>query len=381
MTRQRYQQGTIRFRAGRVYGEWRTEADTSGNRQRKGVTLGARDDYPSSKALARRKALEQLRPHIEAYYAGLSSLAIKGSMTVSAFVRDVFLPTYEPGWTLNTRAGLKSALKNHILAQLGTQPMNSILKAHVVQRINDMRAAGYAKRTIRIVKWLLTAIFEEAVDNEVIVTTPMRRMKRLLKGMSDGEETRPFSEDEVRRIFASTEGRNHVWWRTMLLCGLRPGEAAALRRNDVGMSLRIDEAYERRQFGPPKNKKVRSVPLSPALRAELQAWLENVPADAKALLFTQNGRPLNERDRRDLVQLPTREATGIVDLTLKMARATFATLLRTDPKDVQEMLGHSDVETTMRHYRKPIPERQAKAVDELERRLRPVLKIVAGGRK
>jgi integrase len=71
-------------------------------------------------------------------------------------------------------------------------------------------------------------------------------------------------------------------WRIMILCGLRPGETVALRRNDVGTMLRVDEAFECRQFGPPKNRKSRLIPLPPDLRKELDRWMKDVPPGGDA---------------------------------------------------------------------------------------------------
>jgi integrase len=69
--------------------------------------------------------------------------------------------------------------------------------------------------------------------------------------------------------------------------------------------------------------------------------------------------------------------TGIGDLPMRQGRTTFATLIEGDTKDTSEMLGHSDVEMTNKHYKKAVPPRQLLAVTNLERKLgRPALKIV-----
>jgi len=371
--RQRYQRGTIRLRHGKVYGEWRGELK-DGKRAHLSVLLG-QQTKGKSKAAWR----DDLRQHIEKYYRSLAAPAVDSSITVAAFVERVFLPAYEARWAKTTARALRSALKHHVLAPLGARPLCSILKADVVALLNDMRAAGYAKRSIRIVKWLLTAIFEEAIDNDLVAKTPVRRIR--LTNIPDGAETRPLTEDEVRRIYASTEGAVRLIWRLMIGCGLRPGELAALRRDDVGDVLRIDEAYELGEFGKTKTRTVRYVPLSTSLRAELAAWMKGGGASGAVLFSREDGRPMTVAYMRDQVQNATREAAGIPDLTLRQARCTFGTLLAGDVKDVQELLGHKGVEMTMKHYKKAINARQVETVEELDRRLtRPALKIVGGKR-
>lgn len=380
--RTRYQQGAIRFRDHKVIGEWRGEPAAPGaKRPHLSITLGARSKYPDSKALARRKALEDLQPHIQAYYRSLSGPQVTPSMTVGDFVEQVYLPAHRPGWAPNTLQSLTSQLNQHILKPLGSMQLTAIGKANIVERINELRAAGYSKRTIRIVKWMLGSIFEEAIDNDLVQRTPVRRLQ--LRGLPDGEETRPLTEDEVRLLMSATAGRDRLIWSIMLLCGLRVGEVCALRRNDVGPQLRVDQSYGR-GFKAPKNNRTRWQPIPPGLRADLEAWLrEQVGPEAQALLFTRpDGAPISEPWLYDHVLRPTKAATGIEDLQLRAARTTYATLLQGDVADVQELMGHADPEMTLKHYRKGIPERQVHAVEALEHRLtaRPRLKVVGGKR-
>jgi integrase len=156
----------------------------------------------------------------------------------------------------------------------------------------------------------------------------------------------------------------------------------ALRRNDVdGGRLRVDEAYERGTYKTTKTGKVRYVPLPESLQAELAAWLKGRPAGAKVPVFARkSSEPLTVADLRDLVQTPTRALTGITDLTLRRARTTFGTLLQGDVADTQAMMGHASPETTLKYYKRPIPEREAVAVEELDARLtrRPKLTVIQG---
>jgi integrase len=55
-----------------------------------------------------------------------------------------------------------------------------------------------------------------------------------------------------------------------------------------------------------------------------------------------------------------------------MCRTTFATLFEGDLRDAQEILGHHSEAFTLRVYRKPIAERQRRAVEDLDARLKVV---------
>ena len=382
MTKSRYQRGSIRVKSGTVYGEWRGEPK-DGKRPHLSVQLGRTDELNArGRKLTKNEWRDKLRPHIERYYETLRAPAeVNAGMTVADFVREVYLPAHEPGWAKTSKAALGSNLKVQILQPLGKLQLSAIQKNVIVQRINEMRASGKTKSTIKTTKWLLHSIFEEALDNDLLEKTPVRRIR--LTNIPDCEETRPLTEDEVRRLFATTVGLPRLAWRIMIACGLRPGEMAALRRNDVGEALRVDEALELGEFGPTKTRIIRFVPIPESLRAELDARLREIEPGAKALLFAMpSGEPMTKDFMYEHIQKAARQAAGIPDLKLRMARTTFATLLVGDIKDLQGLMGHANPEMTLKHYRKVISSRQAAAVEELDERLtRPALKVISGGRK
>ena len=382
MTKSRYQRGSIRVKSGTVYGEWRGEPK-DGKRPHLSVQLGQADDLNArGRKLTKNEWRDLLRPHIERYYETLRAPAeVNVGMTVADFIAQVYLPAHEPGWAKTSKAALCSNLRVQVLNPLGKLALSAVQKNTIVQRLNEMRAQGKTKSTIKTTKWLLHSIFEEAIDNDLMDKTPVRRIR--LTNIPDCEETRPLTEDEVRRLFASTEGLARLAWRTMIGCGLRPGEVAALRRNDVGETLRVDEALELGEFGPTKTRKVRFVPIPATLRAELEARLREIAPGAKALVFTlPSGEPMTRDFMYQHIQQAARAAAGIPDLKLRMARTTFATLLSGDIKDLQGLMGHANPEMTLKHYKKAINSRQAAAVEELDERLtRPALKVISGGRK
>jgi len=133
--------------------------------------------------------------------------------------------------------------------------------------------------------------------------------------------------------------------------------------------LLIDESALRGQASTTKNKKIRRVPLPPTLYEEIKAWADEAPGQ---LLFPNSAGRMDRRASIAMCKLVKAvcTATGISDLTPRMCRTTFATLFRSDPRDLQDILGHSTVNLTMEVYRKPITSRQRAAVGELEARLR-----------
>lgn len=182
-------------------------------------------------------------------------------------------------------------------------------------------------------------------------------------------ETRSLTEAEVRRLLSATDGRDRLWWRLLLLTGIRISELLALDKSDISADgLVISKSSLYGKAADTKNKKTRTAPLPPQLREALGAWAATT---AGTILFPTPTGKMNCRQSDHLKEFVKRgrTASGIPDLTPPMCRTTFATLWRGDPRDVQGILGHHDLKLTMDVYKKPVMDRQQATVKELEARL------------
>lgn len=371
------QDGSVRLKNGRYYGSFRGLPDATGKRKRESVALGPKSEFPT-----KAKAKEKLREEIAEYYQRAAGRLVTPEMSLRQFAEGAYWEAHETDWSANSRRNLRCVLEKHILKPMGDKPLSGIVKADVVQRITEMRLAGYGKQTLKLTKWLLHSIFEEAIDNDLLSKNPTRKYR--LKNIPDPAETKPLTEDEVRKVYAVLTGRERLMWRLMLACGLRPGEMLALRRNDFsGDTLRVDEAWECMEFKPPKNGKTRYAPIPASLKREVDAYLSTIEKRAGALLFAGKlGHPPSSGSFSKYIVAKAKEATGIKDLMPRRCRATFATMIEGDIKDIQDLLGHSDVAITMKHYKKAIPERQREASEALDRALtEPRLAVVSKGGK
>ena len=172
--------------------------------------------------------------------------------------------------------------------------------------------------------------------------------------------------------------------------GLRVGEACGLSWEDINMerriltvrkSLRYNGATHRMELSTPKNGKARTVLFGEKLHNILQnAGRTGFPLQNYCTLLTENGRqhyvvttqpadsgqmqPVNFVCRQkdgtmvspDLVEKTCRraaQAAGIPAFHFHLLRHTYTTnLLRggASPRDVQELLGHAELATTMNVY-------------------------------
>jgi integrase/recombinase XerC len=168
---------------------------------------------------------------------------------------------------------------------------------------------------------------------------------------------RPVTEDQAAGMIAEPgldpdredwEAARDAAVLTLLYgCGLRISEGLSLRRSDapLGDLLRITG----------KGSKTRMVPVLPAVREAVDAYLAEVPfvLEADGALFrAKRGGPLSPRHVQAMVQL-LRGRLGLpASATPHALRHSFATHLLgagADLRSIQELLGHASLSTTQRY--------------------------------
>jgi integrase/recombinase XerC len=168
---------------------------------------------------------------------------------------------------------------------------------------------------------------------------------------------RPVTEDQARGLIAEPAmdpdredwevARDEAVLTLLYGCGLRISEGLSLKRSDapLGDSLRI--------VG--KGSKTRIVPVLPAVREAVDAYLAAVPfvlSPGEPLFRAKRGGPLSPRHVQATVQ-GLRGRLGLpASATPHALRHSFATHLLgagADLRSIQELLGHASLSTTQRY--------------------------------
>jgi len=157
-----------------------------------------------------------------------------------------------PGTRILFRKTVGSVFKQAVLPVLGDRELESLTREPLQACLNYMtempvgkegRRRGYSKSAIQKAQRNMHAMFEFAIDENLIERNPARKLE-LPRAIRKPCE-RFFTLDEVRRFMAAAEGRERIILRLLMVCGLRPAEVFALRRDDIGAGiLRIDEAVK-----------------------------------------------------------------------------------------------------------------------------------------
>ena len=223
------------------------------------------------------------------------------------------------------------------------------------------RRSGEHPLSPRSVSQALSAIraFHRWLDRRLDIPNPaiaLVRGPRLPAGLP-----RPVSEDQARRLIADAArgddgpAEREAWAAvrdeallTLLWgCGLRISEALSLTRADapLAQTLRITG----------KGGKTRMVPVLPAVRAAVDAYVAVLPRDLapqEPLFRAVLGGAYSPRHAQALMQ-QLRGRLGLPDSATPHAlRHAFATHLLgagADLRSIQELLGHASLSTTQKY--------------------------------
>lgn len=272
----------------------------------------------------------------ERWLAELSAVGGRATKTINAYRADLqgffgFLQTYEG-----------AALGTGEISRLSTRTMRAWM-AH--ERGRGLSARSLARALSAVKSFVAWHAEKDGFDPTAVLSTRSPKFQKKLP--------RPLGEEAARAMIDTVEMQSTTDWiasRDMAVvtllygCGLRISEAIGLTGRDLplGEMLRI--------VG--KGNKERLVPVIPAARRAMQAYVDlcpyNIAPDAAAFKGARGGT-LNPR----LVQKVMEQARAQLGLpataTPHAMRHSFATHLLNaggDLRAIQELLGHASLSTT-----------------------------------
>jgi len=241
-------------------------------------------------------------------------------------------------------------------ARGATEPAD-ITKDHIIAYIAGLRRGGMAPSTIArrvtavrmFVKFLLS---EDKMPADVMAGIDLgRSAQRPLPAT--------LSVDEIDALLTAPPLetaiglRDRAMLELMYSSGLRVSELISLKKSDIDLDAGLV-----RPMG--KRSKERQSPIGEAAIAMVRRYLsESRPAlagrqDSPALFLTELGGPMTRDNFSKLIKTYVEAAAIRKRVTPHSLRHSFATHLLAggaDVRAIQEMLGHSSVQTTQRYTR------------------------------
>jgi integrase len=329
--------------------------------------------------LQNRRAAERMEHEVreELLAADGSTETEKDEVPLFKAFANRFLETYAKTNNKPSEIAAKeSILRVHLVPAFGELMLDLIKPGNVEAYKATKLKSGLARKTINNHLTVLRRVLAIAVEWGAIDHVPVIRWLDLPPPEFDF-----LTFDEANRLIANADED----WRAMIVvavrAGLRLGELLALRWCDVDLEagrLVVRRSVARGIIGSPKNGRMREVPLSDQasqLLRDQPRWGDLVFCTTKGVMFT-----------RGETKWPLRRALTAAQLRpvgWHCLRHTFAShlVMRGAPlKSVQELLGHSTIEMTMR-YAHLSPDARRDAVRLLDVKDSATLLWTSPGRK
>jgi len=329
-------------------------------------------------AATRQEASKRLTAALKAREDG--TLITAKRQTVGAFLdawlRDSVKPRVRP-WTFK---GYEVLVRVHIVPAIGKVELGKLAPAQVQDLMNRKAAAGLSPKTIQYMRGVLRTALGQAVRWGLVA----RNVADLVDGPKvERHEIHPFDPAEARTLLAAVgTDRLQALYSVGLSLGLREGEILGLRWADADLltgTLQVRHQLQRvdgkLQIVPLKTARSRRTLALPdsiadGLRAHRllqvkerlaagETWRGLEPNDASCYIFTTPSGTAIEA--RTLLRHfgAILDKAGLRRVRFHDLRHSCASLLLAQgvsPRVVMEILGHSEIGTTMNTYSHVVPE-------------------------
>lgn len=238
----------------------------------------------------------------------------------------------------------------------------SLFKTRIEPDIPEEKAPGFQQKQLEALvrKWLNAGLKPNTV--KALIRLTARYVKwaggeelqtaQLINSVSRLEQKKPvntLTKNQLNRLLDSLEDEHTTLYLVVLFAahaGLRRGEVFGLQWADIqGKQIEVVRSYD----GPTKNGRPKGIPKSARVKEAIQKYLSE-PKEPDTFLFKRfdPNPPLRKHLKR--LGLPPRHFHDL--------RHTFATIgldNQTNPKHMQQWLGHSSLKTTIDIYWNSMP--------------------------
>jgi integrase/recombinase XerD len=182
------------------------------------------------------------------------------------------------------------------------------------------------------------------------------------------EEPEIYEKEELNKLLAKCDVEERLWYEFFLMTGMREQEVMYTYWSDLNLTASTVRVSHKPDRGwTPKAYKEREIPIPSKLAKSLKAWKAKSDKTCSLVFPTAGCKP--KLDFLDgLKAVAERAKLDKENFWLHKFRATFATWslwAGVDLRTVQQWLGHSDMESTMRYLKPSRSEHVRNKVNEI----------------
>jgi integrase/recombinase XerD len=182
------------------------------------------------------------------------------------------------------------------------------------------------------------------------------------------EEPEVYEREELDKLFKVCNVEERLWYEFFLMTGMREQEVMHCGWPDVNLARSTVTVRYKPEYGfSPKNYREREIPIPAKLVKKLKAWKAKSDKTCGLVFPTAGCKP--KLDFLDCLKAAAERAELDKDnFWLHKFRATFATWslwAGVDLRTVQQWLGHSDMESTIRYLKPSRSQQTRQKVNEI----------------
>lgn len=325
----------------------------------------------------------------------------KQRVTLAEFVRLHWWPDHVmDGTHTPSSVSFYRYMSDDILAYFGEKKHLNQIDAEAVKRYvkylnteaRTKRGEPYGKTTVQHHFSTLRNIMQYARRFHYIDADPCQDLSQKEKPHREKKQIKFLDSTQAREYLRCLEAEP-LFWRcfenVLITTGLRRGEAVGLQWGDISAdkltltiqrNVTIDKnAADKYHMGSTKGKEARTVPLSRRVYVLLMELKQEQaekygPLMPRAFIFCRDDDPYKpmyptEPTRWQQKFVKRHSLENVSPHDLRHTAATLALEGGADLKQVQELLGHKDPQTTLAFYAGVSEEQQRRTVESIEKLL------------
>jgi len=314
--------------------------------------------------------------------------------TVENLVREYLWTFKKPTISDVTFEWYLNLCNTHVIPEIGTVELGTVTPVFLQKLLNRLyEEKQLSLRSVKAVRDILNQAFTHAVELKITTTNPVlgtKTPKASREKPAKDENAKVISKDDRAQILQAAENdlRMKTALTVLMFTGMRVGEFLALPWKNVDLEngvITINQALtlkcEYSEDGKIKSRQTvigdtkthgsnRSFKVAPIVMDVLRQWRKALPEHMRGAVATDilaSDAVVFPNDRGEMRTYNGFRTTyrrfmaenNLGEYTLHSYRHTFATMLlesSVNPRIVQKMLGHADIETTLGTYSHVLPE-------------------------
>jgi integrase len=312
---------------------------------------------------------------------GESSFSPNPKMTVAEYFTNwIEFPAVNR--SSETLRGYRSAIKNHIIPNLGPYKVNHLNPTLIEKLLGDMRENDYAIGSLHIVYAVLSVAFNDGIQKRILTINPMQFIKKPSGQQKSVKHIPKHHFEDIYRE-AMLHSYLHARVEAGMMLGLRPGEVYGLKWKDFDWqqkTLMVERQLQRQTskgliFKPVKQKQERMIQLTDnqivIFRNHLKQQIMNAGTncDGESVVFPNSkGQPLDRKADAQAWSKLLKQAC-VPHYTLYQMRKTAFTNFASTGASIPTLLkytGHTNVSTVTKHYAFATSEEMSSALKKMD---------------